>query len=490
MEPLIAAQLTPPRLPQRLVHRPRLLDLLNRGTQGPVTIVSGGAGAGKTLLVASWLRAGRPPGPVAWVSLDEDDNDPARFWSHVLASLRATGAVERDSPLTELIPPDRPAGSFYVRLLDGLAQQRQPVVIVLDDLHRLGDSAVMRGLAAMLRHPSPAARLVLLTRVDPQLPLQRLRLADQLTEIRGIDLAFTALEAEDLFRQSGLDMTNTQVRRLLDRTEGWAAGLAACRDVLREPSPGRRCGDPPTGDGRPADARADIDELIDEFTGDDKTIVDYLLDEVLSGMPEGDREFLLKTSLVDEICADLATAMTGRRDGQCLLETLERSNAFVVGVGAHRVWYRYHHLFQEALRHELMLRAPTAVPATHRAAAEWLRERGEPVKALRHAIEAQDWVLAAALIARAALPHILGPDRETLSALLGRLPDAQIQTRAGICLGRGRPQLPPPRRTGHVRARRPGCAPGYDPEQRRQRTDSDRRPAGADGRGTVARGHV
>ncbi|MGZ4666661.1 MAG: AAA family ATPase, partial [Frankiaceae bacterium] len=325
MEPLIAAQLTSPQLPQRLVHRPRLLDLLNRGTQGPVTIVSGGAGAGKTLLVASWLRAGRPPGPVAWVSLDEDDNDPARFWSHVLASLRATGAVERDSPLTELIPPDRPAGSFYVRLLDGLAQQRQPVVIVLDDLHRLGDSAVMRGLAAILRHPSPAARVVLLTRVDPQLPLQRLRLADQLTEIRGINLAFTALEAEHLFRQNGLDVTNTQVRRLLDRTEGWAAGLRLAAMSFESRALDGVAANHPTGDGRPADARADIDELIDDFTGDDKTVVDYLLDEVLSAMPEGDREFLLKTSLADEICAGLATAMTDRRDGQCLLETLERS---------------------------------------------------------------------------------------------------------------------------------------------------------------------
>src|SRR5512143_904621 len=153
MEPLIVARLTPPRLPPRLVIRPRLFDLLNRGTRGPVTIVSGGAGAGKTLLVASWLAAGRPPGPVAWVSLDEDDNDPSRFWSHVLASLRATGALDHASPLLDLIPPDRPAGSFYVRLLDGLAQLGQPVVIVLDDLHRLNDPAIMRGLAATLRHP-------------------------------------------------------------------------------------------------------------------------------------------------------------------------------------------------------------------------------------------------------------------------------------------------------------------------------------------------
>ena len=432
MEPLIVTRLTPPRLPQRLVRRPRLLELLNRGTQRSVTIVSGGAGAGKTLLVASWLGAGRPPGPVAWVSLDEDDNDPSRFWSHLLASLRSTGAVAPDNPLTDLIPPERPAGSFYVRLLGGLAQLAEPVVIVLDDLHRLSDPSVLRGLAAVLRHPSPAVRLVLVTRVDPQLPLQRLRLAEQLSEIRGSDLAFTSGEAEDLFQQSGLDMTSAQVSRLLEHTEGWAAGLRlAAMSFETRAFDSRASGGSPS----PADHSADISDLVDQFTGEDKTIVDYLLDEVLSGMREADREFLLKTSLVDEICADLANAITGRPDGQQMLETLERSNAFVVGVGMHRVWYRYHPLFREALRHELLLRAPTVVPATHRAAAAWLRERGEPVKALRHAIEAQDWELADTLIARSALPHILGPDRETLSGLLERLPEAQIHTHAGICLG-------------------------------------------------------
>jgi LuxR family maltose regulon positive regulatory protein len=434
MEPLIETRLTPPRLPQRLVSRPRLFDMLNRGTRRSVTLVSGGAGAGKTLLVASWLSAGRTPGPVAWVSVDEDDNDPSHFWSHLLAALRASGAVPPGSPLTDLVPPERPTGSFHLRLLDGLAQLTQPVLIVLDDLHQLSAPAVMRGLAAVLRHPSPALRLVLLTRVDPQLPLQRLRLADQLTEIRGSDLAFTAAEAEDLFRQIGLDMTSTQVKRLLERTEGWVAGLrlAAMSFESRVSAGGavRR------GAGaRPRHPGSDIGELVDQFAGDDKTIVDYLLDEVLSGMPESAQAFLLKTSLVDEICAELAAAMTGRPDSQDLLETLERSNAFVVGVGTHRVWYRYHHLFGEALRHELTLRAPTAVAPTHRAAAVWLGERGEPVKALRHAIEAQDWDLAATLIARSALPHVLGPDRETLSGLLRRLPEAQIQTRAGLCLG-------------------------------------------------------
>ena len=181
-EPLAFTKLVPPRLDEHLVSRPRLLDLLNRGAGHPVTIVSGGAGAGKTLAVASWAELGRRPGPVAWVSLDPDDNDPARFWSHVLAALRSTGTIPADNPLTDLVPLQPPSEAFYLRLAGGLAQLLQPVVVVLDDLHQVTAQPVLQRLAALLRHPAPALRLVLLTRVDPELPLARLRLDGQLTE--------------------------------------------------------------------------------------------------------------------------------------------------------------------------------------------------------------------------------------------------------------------------------------------------------------------
>ncbi|MGZ4666160.1 MAG: LuxR C-terminal-related transcriptional regulator [Frankiaceae bacterium] len=418
--PLIATKLAPPRLHERLVSRPRLFEVLNQATMRPVTIVSGGAGAGKTLAVASWMESGRPPGPVAWVSLDSDDNDPARFWSHVLAALRSCGVIPADNPLAELVPLQHPSDTFYGRLAGGLAQLPQPVVLVLDDLHQVTDRGLLARLAALLRRPPPTLRLVLITRVDPQLSLARLRLAGQLGEVRADDLAFTPAEAADLFAQSGLVLTPTEIDRLVERTEGWAAGLRLATQSFQSKTA--------------AGQQATVSQLVDQFVGDDQSVIDYLLEEVLSGLPDADRDFLLRTSVVDEVCAELAETLTGRPDSQCLLETLERSNAFVMQVGTGRVWFRFHQLYREMLVHELLLHAPALVPATHRAAAAWYHSHNEPIPALRHAIAARDWAFIDALAIHSLVPHILGPDRETFCALLGQLPEEQIQTHAGLSL--------------------------------------------------------
>ena len=418
--PLIATKLVPPRLHERLVLRPRLFEELNRGTMRPVTIVSGGAGAGKTLAVVSWMESGQPPGPVAWVSLDSDDNDPARFWSHVLAALRSCDVVPADNPLAELVPLQHPSETFYGRLASGLAALRQPMVLVLDDLHQVTDRAVLAQLEALLRQPPPVLRLVLITRVDPQLPLARLRLAGQLGQVRADDLAFTPAEAADLFAQSGLVLSPTEIDRLVERTEGWAAGLRLAAQSFQSKTT--------------AGQDATVSQLVDQFVGDDQSVIDYMIEEVLSGLPEADRDFLLRTSVVDEVCADLAETLTGRPDSQCLLETLERSNAFVTQIGTGRVWFRYHQLYREMLGHELLLHAPAVVPATHRAAAAWYDRHNEPIPALRHAIAAHDWAFIDTLAIHSLLPHLLGPDRETLCALLGQLPEEQIQTHAGLSL--------------------------------------------------------
>ena len=420
-EPLVETKLVPPRLQERVVLRPRLLERLTRGTARPVTIVSGGAGAGKTVAVASWVKSGHPPGPVAWVSLDSFDNQPARFWSHVLAVLRSTGTVPEDNPLADLVPLQRPSEVFSTRLASGLAQLRQPVVLVLDDLHLVNDRSVLQQLATLLQHPSLMLRLVLLTRVDPLLPLLRLRLDARSGEIRGNDLAFTSEEAGLLFAKSGLAMTRTEIDRLVERTEGWAAGLRLA--ALSFERKAATASDPP-----------EFSDLVDQFVAAEQTISDYLLEEVLSEMSDADRDFLLRTSVVDDVCDDLAQALTGRADGQRVLESLERSNAFVAVVGTGRVWFRYHQLFRETLRHELRLRAPGLVSVTHRAAAAWLSRHGEPIEALRHAIEGQDWAFIDRLAIRSLLPHILGPDRATLCALLGQLPEDQVQAHAGLSL--------------------------------------------------------
>ena len=293
-------------------------------------------------------------------------------------------------------------------------------MLVLDDLHQVTDRAVLARLAALLRRPPPALRLVLITRVDPHLSLARLRLAGQLGEVRADDLAFTPAEAADLFAQSGLVLTPTEIDRLVERTEGWAAGLRlAALSFQSKTEAGRH---------------ATVAQLVDQFVGDDQSVMDYMIEEVLSGLPDADRDFLLRTSVVDEVCAALAEALTGRPDSQCLLETLERSNAFVTQVGTGRVWFRYHQLYREMLGHELLLRAPTVVPATHRAAAAWYHSHNEPIPALRHAIAAHDWAFIDTLATHGLLPHILGPDRETLCALLGQLPEEEVQTHAGLSL--------------------------------------------------------
>jgi LuxR family maltose regulon positive regulatory protein len=406
---LLANKLTPPRCSLRQVPRPRLFDLLDAGTRQLLTLVSAPAGAGKTTLLASWSSSRQPPGPVAWLSLDGADNEAGRFWTYSLAALCQSGAVPGDSTLRALAPPADQDEDFLSLVVGGLAQLPMPVVLVLDDLHGITDAAVFEGLEFLVRHAPPQLRLVLATRVDPPLPLQRLLVSGQLVQVRAADLAFTVAETAELLAtcDDRPSLSDDDLAVLQARTEGWAAGLRlAAMSLEGQPDPQR---------------------FVTDLAGDDKNIGDYLTGEVLDRQPEELRSFLLQTSVVDELDGDLADTLTGGHDGESILARLERSNGFVVAVGSRRTAYRYHQLFAGLLRYVLRQEAPGQVVALHRRAADWYAARGQTVDAIRQTLMAQDWRRAADLTAEHGPGLILRGHAATLHELVGRLPVDLVQ---------------------------------------------------------------
>jgi LuxR family transcriptional regulator, maltose regulon positive regulatory protein len=362
-----------PRGLKAAVLRGRLHDRLDAGVQTSLTLIAAPAGAGKSALLSSWIHAGCAPGPVAWLTLDADDADRRRFWRAVLGSLAQATGEERIASLE--VSPREPLDMDLVlpALVDALATRVEPVVLVLDDFHEVAD-AVQDDLERLVRFPPPALRLVIVTRADPPIGLGRLRLDGRLTEIRATDLAFTLDEAHALFVGLGVMLAADDVATLWKRTEGWAAGLRLAALSIQ--------------------ARSEPKGFIEHFAGTDATISDYLVREVLAGQPPARRDFLLRTSIVDIVCADLADALTGRTDAQHVLAELEHSGALLAPLDEHGVWHRYHPLFAELLRAELRAQLAGEVEELHRRAATWLAAHDDDAGALRHAAAGHAWDLA------------------------------------------------------------------------------------------------
>jgi LuxR family transcriptional regulator, maltose regulon positive regulatory protein len=357
--PLLASKLTPPRTPRWLVARGRLLELLEAGVQGRLTLLTGPAGSGKTVLLSSWATTTASPGPVAWLSLDAADNDPARFWFYLLAALRQSGAVPPNGRLGSLgLPTGGPDRGFVLELAAGLAELAGPVVVVLDDFQELTNPAVLDGLATMLGRSPAALRLVLASREDLPLPLAGLAVAGRPIEVGAGELALTADDAAKLLATHGLVLTDADLALVWARTEGWAAGLRLVALSLQD--------------------HPDPEGFIAGFGGSSRVVADFLLEEVLGRLPEEDRAFLLHTSVVERVSGELADALTGRADGTQTLARLERTNAFVVALDEDRSWYRYHQLLAELLHARLQASAPRLVPELHRRAAGWCQDHGFP----------------------------------------------------------------------------------------------------------------
>ncbi len=356
-----------------VVARPRLFGRL--GAQARVSVVSAPAGSGKTVLLRSWLGQPGLAGRAAWVPAGRAERDPQRFWLSVLGALRQTGPGSvLVQPVTAA--PDLDGWVITERLLADLAPLDDRVWLVVDDVHELGPEA-LRQLELLLMRAPPGLRFVLAARHDVRLGLHRLRLEGELAEIREPDLRFTVAEARELFDAAGVDLP--EVALLVERTEGWAAGLRlAALWLAGHPDPGR---------------------LAAEFSGTERTVAEYLLAEVLDRQGEPVRRLLLRTSILERVNGELAGLLTGDSGGERVLQDLEAANAFVVAVDAARSWFRYHHLFADLLQLELRRTEPDQVAGLHRAAAGWFAGHGYPVEAVRHAQAARDWGLAVRVLA-------------------------------------------------------------------------------------------
>jgi LuxR family maltose regulon positive regulatory protein len=422
--PLLASKLIPPRTP-RLVARGRLLELLDAGVQGRLTLLTGPAGSGKTVLLSSWATTAILPGPVAWLSLDAADNDPARFWSYLLAALRQTGAAPPNGRLERLaLPIGGPDQGFLPELAAGLAELAGPVVVVLDDFHQLTNPALLDSLVTVLRRSPASLRLVLASREDLPLSLARLPAVGRPIEVGAAELAFTADEAAKLLASHGLVLADADLALVWARTEGWAAGLRLAALSLQD--------------------HPDPAGFIAGFVGTSRAVADFLWEEVLGRLPEEDRTFLLHTSVVERVSGELADALTGRADGAQTLARLEWANAFVVALDQGRSWFRYHQLLAELLQARLQASAPRLVPELHRRAAGWYRDHGLPVEATRHALAGGQWPLAAELLTGIWQGFILDGEMALLGELVDRFPaevveaDAELVTvRAARRLGAG-----------------------------------------------------
>ncbi len=377
-DPVLLAKITAPGLPGWAVPRPRIAAIMAESARVPLTTVTGPPGAGKTMSIALWASAATSAGPCAWMTVDHYDNRPDVFWSYVTAALRAAGVpVSPFSPATASGRMGSEADhGFLLRLASELAGQDPPVTLVLDDLHLLTSPAALDGLAYVLRNAAPGLRLIAGSRMDPLLPLHRYRAAGELAEIRAGHLAFSVAETTLLLAQHGIVLPDSAVESLTRRAEGWAAGLRLAAISL---------------EGHPDPA-----QFVKEFAAEDSSITGYLVEEVLDAQPPPVRDFLLRTSILSRVSADIADELTGRGDAASVLPELARTNAFVRAAAPGI--YRYHALFGSVLRLKLRRESPGQVPALHRQAALWYWRRGSLGEAVRHAADSGDWQLAARMV--------------------------------------------------------------------------------------------
>ena len=375
-DPVLMSKITAPGQPAWAIGRPRIDELLGQGTRGPLTVVTGPPGAGKTMAIASWAAAYAGPGPLAWVSLDEYDNRPPVFWSYVVTALRRAG--------TEVPPAWTAAGrrkavghEFLLRLASALASAEQPVVMVIEDFHFLTDTDIIDGLSYLLRNAAPGLHLVISSRTQIPLSLHRYRLNGELVEIRAADLALSITETSSLMTQHGITLPAEALESLIVCTEGWAAGIRLAAMSL---------------DGHP-----DPEQFVKQLCSEDSAITGYLVEEVLNPQPASLRNFLLRTSILNRVCANIAGELVGDEiQATSLLSVLAETNAFVQPLGDG--WYRYHPLLAEILRLKLRHESPGQVPDLHRLAGGWYLRNGYLMEAVRHAADAGDWTLAASMV--------------------------------------------------------------------------------------------
>jgi LuxR family maltose regulon positive regulatory protein len=400
-----------PSLRKEWVERPELVSYL-AGTAAKLVVVEAPAGFGKTTLVAQWRASPMEKRRFAWLSLDIGDDDPGRLWPHVAHSLqRACPELDGDEILRALRrqSPDM-IGVALPTLVNELAALQAPVVLVLDDYHVIKERSCHEQTAFLLLHLPQSAEIVLISRADPALPVARLRAAGEMLELRAPELRFVPAEAAALVRNvAGVEFSDPDLAVLLERTEGWPAGLYLAALSLRgHPSPG---------------------DFIRQFSGDNRFIVDFLAEEVLSRQPSEIRQFLARTAILGRFCAPLCNTVAGSAGSAGTIDTLERENLFVVALDDTREWFRYHNLFAQVLRSELTRSEPEIVPVLHQRASDWHRLYGSADEAINHALAAGDVAGVIDLIARNWFAFIDSGRVATVRRWLNSLGDGMVSAR-------------------------------------------------------------
>jgi LuxR family maltose regulon positive regulatory protein len=404
----------PPRV--NVIVRPRLTERLNEGLHRKLTLISAPAGFGKTTVVSEWIANSKQP--VAWLSLDEGDNDPARFWSHFIAALQTLASNIGAGASGALQSPQLPSiESILTSLLNEIISIPDNFLLVLDDYHVVESKQIGNTLTFLIERLPPQMHLVIATREDPDLPLSRLRARDQLIELRVKDLRFTESEAADFLNQTmGLRLSPEDIAALGTRTEGWIAGLQLAALSMQ--------------------GLQDTAGFIQSFTGSHHFVLDYLLEEVLHKQPENIQMFLLQTSILERMCGRLCDAvlLNSSIAGQETLEHLERANLFIMPLDNQRHWYRYHHLFAELLRSRLTRAYPDQIADLHRRASDWCSQNDLPYEAITHALAIRDWSRAAEAIERFSDELPMHGERNTRLDWLESFPTQVLLDRPGLGL--------------------------------------------------------
>ena len=413
---LLTTKLYRPPVSPTLVTRPHLIQRLDEGLHlhHRLTLISAPAGFGKTTLLSDWLC--HVDRPAAWISLDEADNDLARFLAYLVAALQTLDARIGQAAQAMLQAPQPPAlEPWLTSLANDITAYSQPFILVLDDYHAIETPTIHQALAFLLDHPPPQMHLVLASRADPPLPLARLRGRGQLTELHAADLRFTYDEtAAFLNKAMALDLSVEQVQALEQRTEGWVTGLHLAALSIQ--------------------GRSDVPAFIAAFAGSHRYILDYLTEEVLNRQTKEVRDFLLHTSILHRFSSGLCDAVRSGAGSQATLAYLEQNNLFVLPLDDQQRWYRYHHLLADLLRQRLQQEKPDLVPVLHRRASQWYEHQGLMAEAVSHALTPGDFARAAGLIQRAGWRTLTRGEMATILRWMAALPDAFVRSRPRLSL--------------------------------------------------------